>query len=224
MEQFEIYDFFKKPKDLKEEAKEGLRGNRGKSLSINLFLLFSKLCFAASVVLLVLLAINFSNPEFNLILFVILSSVTLLVSILTFGPLKVSLSKHIINMVENTNPRFSDIGYGFKVRYFRNVFYGVSLFFLYIFNLILLIFPFVLRYIDYQSSSFILAEDEEMSISSAFKESKNLTKGSRKRFIKLFFSFFTEYLISIVTGYIYQLWLTPKYMTSVYCFYKDIKK
>lgn len=218
------YNFFKKPADLKFMAKEGLRGNRGKSLAINLVFFLSKLCFYASLTFFIIILINLRNYDFNLILYAILAMSTLLITILTFGPLKISCCYHSINMVENTSPKFADIFFGFKNRYFRNVGYSFSLFFIYLLNLILLIVPFVNKYIHYQISGYILAEDINKSVGEALKLSTDFSKGHSKKFIKLFFSFFGEFLLCIPTAYIYSLWLRPKYSATVYCYYKDIKK
>lgn len=222
-EEFEYYNFFKTPNDLIDETKEGLRGNRGRSLAINLIFWLSKLCFFAGITLLIIAILNLNNYAFNLILFLILGFVFLLISILTYGPLKVSQCKHSINMVENTNPKFKDIGFGFKNKYFRNVFYGVSLVFVYLLNLILLIFPFVKKFINYQISGYILAENLEITAGEALKLSTKLSKGNFARYFKVFIKFIPEFLLCIPTILIYSLWLRPKYNATIYCYYKDIK-
>lgn len=223
-EEIEIYNFFKTPKELKEMAKEGLRGNRGKSLALNFIFLLSKLCFFSAITFLVLILLNFNNYNFNLILFIILLTSTLLISIFTYGPLKVSQCKHSLNMVENTKPTFKDIVYGFKNRYMRNVGYGISLIFVYFINIILLIVPFVNKFIHYQISGYILAENNEIKAGEALKMSTLYSKGNTKKYLKLFFSYILEFLLCLPTAYIYSLWLRPKYNATVYCYYRDLKK
>jgi len=220
----EIYNFFKTPKELKEIAKEGVKGNRGKSLAINLFFILSKLCFFSFITFLILILFNLNNYQFNLILFVILSVVTLLISMLTYGPLKVSQCKHSINMVENTNPKFKDIAFGFKNKYARNVGYGISLVFIYLFNIILLIFPFVKKYIHYQISGYILAEDLNIKSGEALKLATKYSKGHSKKYLSVFFSFIPRFLLCLPTAFIYSLWLRPKFNATIYCYYQDIKK
>jgi len=223
-EDMEIYDFFKTPKELNLLAKEGLRGNRGKSLGINLIFWLSKLCFFASIVFLILILINLNNYQFNLILFITLTLVTLLISLFSYGPLKISQCKHSMNMVENTNPKFKDIIFGFQNKYLRNVGYGISLIFIYFINLILLVVPFVNKYIHYQISGYILAENNDMKIGEALKLSTKLSKGHISKYLKLFFNFIPEFLLCVPTVFIYSLWLRPKFNAVVYCYYKDIKK
>lgn len=224
MEEILYYNFFKTPTKLKEEAKEGLKGHKGKSLAINLIFWLSKLCFFAGITLLIIGLVNLKNVNFNLILFLILSIVFLLISILTYGPLKVSQCHHSINLVENTNPKFSDIAYGFKNRYFRNVFYGVSIIFVYLFNFILLIVPFVTKYISYQISGYILAENLDKSISEALKESTKLSKGQKGKYAKLFASFIPDFILCLFSILVYSLFLRPKFNAAVYCYYRDIKE
>lgn len=218
------YNFFKTPKDLKMLAKEGMKGNTDSCLAINFLFFLSKLCFFASLIFLILILINFNNYQFNLILFSILLLATLLISIFTYGPLKISCCYHSINMVENSNPKFSDISFGFKNKYFRNVGYGFSLVFVYLFNLILLIFPFINKYIHYQISGYILAEDINLSVGDALRLSTKFSKGHSNKYIKLVFSFIPEFLLCLPTAYIYSLWLRPKFNATIYCYYKDLKK
>lgn len=222
-EEIEIYDFFKTHKQLREMANEALKGNRGKSLALNLILWLSKLCFFASIVFLIIILLNFRNFEFNLILYIILFALSLLISIFTYGPLKVSQCKHSINMVNNTNPLFKDISYGFSNKYLRNVGYGITLVFIYLINIILLIVPFIGKYINYQISGFILAENDEIKVGEALKLSTLYSKGYKNKFFKLFFSFVPEFLLCLVTAFIYSLWLRPKFNSALCCYYYDIK-
>ena len=223
-EGIEVYNFFKTPQKLKEEAKEGLKGNRGRSLAINFIFWLSKLCFFASIIFLTLILVNINNYQFNLLVFIVLAIVTLLISIFTYGPLKVSQCKHSANMVENNNPQFKDISFGFQNKYFRNVGYGISLVFIYIINLILLIVPFVKKYIHYQISGYILAENNDINVGEALKFSAKLSKGHSKKYIKLILSFIGEFLLCLPTIFIYSLWLRPKLNAAVFCYYKDIEK
>lgn len=223
-ENFELYNFFKTPKELKQQAKEGLKYNRGKSMFINLMFWFSKLCFFGFLTLLLVALFNLNNPLFNLSLFIILAIILMLISALTYGPLKISQCKHSINMVENTHPQASDIAYGFKKKYFRNVFYGISLVFLYLFNLIMLIFPFVSKYIHYQISGYILAENENFTVGEAFRESTKLSKGFNKKYLKVLLSFAGKFALCIISVYVFSLWIRPYFNATIYCYYKDIKK
>lgn len=223
-EEFEVYNFFKTPEELKAKAKEGLKGNYGKSLAINFLLFLSRLCFYASIVFLVITLLNINNYEFNLILFIILTAVFLFISILTYGPLKISQCKHSINVVENTNPKFKDISFGFANKYGRNVGYGITLFFTYLIYFIALIFPFFKKFISCQISGFILAENLEIKSGEAIRLAGKLSKGNTGKFLKLFFSFFVSFLLCIITALVFTLWVRPKYNATLYCYYKDIKE
>ena len=219
---FGEYNFFKTSKILKAEAKEGIKGNRGSSLVINLFFWLIKLCFYAGITLLIVGIVNLNNVNTNSVTLLIIAGVLLLLTLFLYGPLRLSVCKNAINMVENTRPGIKDLSYGFK-NYGRSLSYGVTLFFTYLLNLILLVVPFVFKYIDSQFVGFILAENDEMKVSEAFKLSKNLTKGYRKHYVSLVWNFSVDFILSIISCYIYSLWVRPKFNCAVYCLYRDLK-
>lgn len=219
--EFELYDFFKSPKTIKDEAKEALIGNKKSSLAINFIFTLSKLSFFTGLVLLILLIVNIAT--YNIILFSTLSLSFLLISLLTYGPLRVSVCKNALNMVNNTNPSFKDVAFGFKNKYGRNVGYGISLFFVYLINLILLIIPFLKKYCDYQVSGFILAEDLEVSSGDALKLSSKLSKGYTKNYLKIIVTLLPQFALCIPTLLIYSLWLKPLYNSMICVYYYDIK-
>ncbi|MBE5746423.1 MAG: DUF975 family protein [Clostridiales bacterium] len=217
---FEYYNFFKTPTELMLEAKEGLNGNWKKSVTVNFVYELSKVSFWLGIILM----INSLIFVFNLPLLLSFGILFVLISIFTYGPLKVSKCKHCINLVKNTNPQTSDLAFGFKNKYMRNVGYGISLFFIYLFTFILFIIPFINKFVHYQISGYILAEDLNLSVSEALKISTRLSKGNFSKYIKIFFRLFHHYLLSFVTGGIYYLWLAPRYSTIMYCYYKDLKE
>lgn len=217
-----VYDFYKSRKKLHEIAKEGLKENKGKSLSISLFLILSQLAFIGGVLLIVFSFLPSSKLSNSPVIWIIIGSILILVAMFTYGPLKISLCKISKNMVENSNPSFSDIKYGFKVHYGRNVFYGIRTFFVYLFGFILLVFPFILVFPRYQISGYILVENEDYTIKEATHLAKNYTKGNVGRYIALFFSFAKYWIFLVITAFIYDLWLRPKYYSVMYCYYKDI--
>ena len=96
------YNFFKTNKVLKEEAKEGIKGNKGSSLAINFIYFLVKLCFLAGITLLIVSLVNIRNDNFNFITGLIVAGSLLLVAFFFFGPLRLSVCKNAINMVENT--------------------------------------------------------------------------------------------------------------------------
>lgn len=216
------YNFFKTNKVLKEEAKEGIKGNKGSSLAINFIYFLVKLCFLAGITLLIVSLVNIRNDNFNFITGLIVAGSLLLVAFFFFGPLRLSVCKNAINMVENTKPSFKDIGYGFK-NYGRSLNFSLSLFFSYLLNLILLVVPFVFRYIDLQFAGFILAENDEIKVGDAFRLSKDYLKGYRKHYISLVWAYIVDFILSIISCYVYSLWVRPKFNCAVYCLYRDLK-
>lgn len=218
---YKLYDFFKTPDELSADAKEALKGNKKHSLAINFIFSLSKYSFFVGLVLLILLIINIRT--YDIVLFASLSIGFLLISLFTYGPLRVSVCKNAINMIKNTNPTFKDILFGFKNKYGRNVAYGISLFFTYLFNLILLIFPFVNKFISYQISGYILAEDLEISSGEAMRLSSKFSKGFTKNYLKIIVKLLPKMLLCIPTVYIYSLWLKPLYNTMMCSYYYDLK-
>lgn len=215
------YDFFKSKETLLEEAKEGLRGNKKSANLINFIFWISKLMYFAGLTFLILFLVKISNPN---TVFLILSISFLFIALFTYGPLKISVARNAINMVEDHEPSFKDLGYGFKHSYFRNVGYGLSLFFTYLFFFILLIFPFVLKYLDYSVSAFILAKDDKISVGQALKHSSLISKGRRKTLVNIILGFFPKYLLCIITLYIYSIKLRPLYNATIYAYHRDINE
>lgn len=219
----EKYNFFKTPDELIRQANEGLIGNQGSSMVVNFVFWLVKLCFFAGLTLLIITIFNLNTRGFNLILFASISAGFLFLSLLCYGPLRVSVCKNSLNMIYNTNPSAKDVWFGFKNRYFRNVWFGLCTFFAYIFTFILLIFPFVKKYISNQLVGYILAEDQEISAVKAMKLASKTSKGFKKTYVKIFFKMFPKMLLCLPTVYIYSLFLRPKFNATVCSYYFDIK-
>lgn len=214
------YDFFKPKPQLIAEAKEGLKGNSHSQL-INFIFWISKLMFIAGLTLFIVFLAKIKTSNITLL---ILSIIFLFISLFTYGPLKVSVAKNAMNMVEDTSPSKKDLGYGFKHKYFRNVWYGLVLFFRYIFFLALLVFPFFIKYLDYSVSAFVLAKDDKISVSQALKHSTLISKGRKKTLLQIIFGFWPKYLLCLISLYIYSIRLRPLFNATVYAYFKDINE
>lgn len=221
-ENFQEYDFFKTKKELLKEAKDGIKGNVKCSMTINFLFFLIKLFYFTGLVLLILSLVTINDTTFNSQIGLIISGVFLLITAFFYGPLKLSVCKNCINMVENTNPSINDLKYGFK-NYSRSLAYGFTLFFSYIFNLILLIIPFFNKYINSQFSGYFLAQDDNLKVGEAFKLSAKYIKGFKKKYISLVTMFIPKFLLCIISLYVYSLWVRPQFNTVVYCLYKDLK-
>ena len=221
MNEFEYYNFFKNSKDYILEAKEGIKGNKGLSLLINFLYFIIKIVFFYSFTLLIITLINISNPEFNFILNLIISLSLIFITILTYGPLRISVCRNAINMVENINIK-KELFYGFKI-FGKSVWFGICSFFAYLLNFILLIIPFFNKYINNQFTGYILAEKAEVKVGEAMKLSKKYITGFKRKYINLTCNFIKKFILVIITGYIYSLWVRPLFNSSVYSLYKDLK-
>jgi len=218
---FKEYNFFKTTKEIKLQAKEAIKGNKKNSLWLNFIFWLIKLCFFAGLTLLVFAFINFYSPIFLILLGLAIGF--LIIAMFFYGPLRISVCKNALNMINNTNPSFKDISFGFN-NYFKSMGFGIGLFFRYLFNLILLIIPFGFKYINSQFSPYILAENKDVKINEAFKLSKLYMRGYKISYVKLLFSFSLNFLLSIITIYVYSLFARPKFNTCVGCLYLDLKE
>lgn len=219
----EKYNFFKTPNQLIDSATEGLIGNKGSSLVVGLIYFLSKACFLAGLTTLIvgLAQLRGATNNYSLIFWGI---GLLILALFSFGPLKVSFCKNALNMINNTSPKAKDVWFGFKNKYFRNVWFGICLFVSYLFHILLIVFPFFIKYFSYQVAGFILAEDNGISAIGALKLSSKMTKGFRKTYFKIILKFIPQMLLCLITLYIYSLWLRPKFNTVVGCYYQDIKE
>lgn len=73
-------------------------------------------------------------------------------------------------------------------------------------------------------TSYILAENPEMTARDAIRKSKEMMQGNRTRLFCLGFSFIGWSIFSIMTLGIGNLWLMPYMYAAEAAFYRDLKK
>jgi len=69
---------------------------------------------------------------------------------------------------------------------------------------------------------YILAENEDMSVIEAMKESARIMKGNKFRLFILSLSFIGWFILGVITLGIGFLWITPYYTITATNFYKEI--
>lgn len=122
----------------------------------------------------------------------------------------------------NENPSFFQcIPFAFK-RFARITISGWYITLIVILKLFLLIIPGILAMLDYSVATFILLEDEDISIGNALKRSRRLMYGHRWQFFCLGWRFFGWALLCFLTFGIGFCWLIPYAAASYWKFYRSI--
>ena len=88
---------------------------------------------------------------------------------------------------------------------------------------LLFIVPGIIKFFGWSMSSYILAENPNMTAKEAMKESENLMNGHKWEYFKLNLSFFGWSLLSVLTLGILLFWLVPYMNTATGVFYTDLK-
>lgn len=88
---------------------------------------------------------------------------------------------------------------------------------------ILLVVPGIVKALSYSMSTFILAENPEMSQAECRKESMRMMQGHKWRLFCLEFSFIGWYLLCGLTFGILSFWVVPYVQVSVAAFYEELK-
>lgn len=87
---------------------------------------------------------------------------------------------------------------------------------------ILFIIPGIIASYSYAMTSFVLADNPEMSANEAIRESKRLMKGNKWKFFCLQLSFIGLMIIGALTLGIGLIWIIPYQQATYAAFYRDI--
>lgn len=125
------------------------------------------------------------------------------------------------NLIENTNPQFSDLFSKFNV--FWDAFLMRLLMAIYTFLWTLLfIIPGIIAAFSYAMTPYILEEHPEMSVNEAITASKEMMRGNKGRLFCLDISFIGWYILSLFTLGIGLLWLVPYQSAATAAFYYEV--
>ena len=114
-------------------------------------------------------------------------------------PIGIGESRYFLNARENPD-KFSDLFFGFKKNYLKNVWTGFT------YNLyttlwtLLFIIPGYVKMYQYRMIPYILAENPEISRKDAYKMSKAMTKGYKGELFVLDLSFIGWYLLVVLAA------------------------
>ena len=184
--------------ELKQNAKNQLKNNWGLAIGIII------VCTLISCI-----------PN---LLAIIIPIITLVIT----GPLTIGQCKFFINLANRSNPKFSDLWYGFN-NILKAI--GVTLLVGIIVSIgtILLIIPGIILSFMYSQVYYIMAENPEMSIIDCLKESSRIMKGHKMDLFVLELSFLGWVILMGITFGIAGLYVLPYYSATLTNFYLEIK-
>lgn len=127
-----------------------------------------------------------------------------------------------LNLIRTNQSNYNDLFKGFKNLWKAIGAYLLTLLLILLWSLLLII-PGIIAAIRYSQTLYIIADNPNIKVIDAIKESKRMMNGSKMRYFKLSISFIGWLLLSILTLGIGLLWLLPYINTSLTIFYEDLK-
>lgn len=198
--------------ELKQNAKNQLKNNWGLAIGIII------VCTLISCIPNLLVEIN----DESLAIAIITPIITLFIT----GPLTIGQCRFFINLSNRSNPKFSDLWYGFNnilkaigVTLVITLLVGVIVFI----GVILLIITGIILSFMYSQVYYIMAENPEMSIIDCLKESSRIMKGHKMDLFVLELSFLGWVILMGITFGIAGLYVLPYYSATLTNFYLEIK-
>lgn len=194
--------------ELKQNAKDQLKNNWGLAIGIII------VCTLISSIPNLLVEIDSESFAISIIIPIITLVIT--------GPLTIGQCKFFINLANRSNPKFSDLWYGFN-NMLRAI--GVTLLVgvIVFIGTILFIIPGIILAFMYSQVYYIMAENPEMSIMNCLKESARIMKGHKMDLFILELSFIGWGILMVITLGIAGLYVLPYYNATLTNFYLDIK-
>ena len=194
--------------ELKQNAKNQLKNNWGLAIGIII------VCTLISCIPNLLVEIN----DESFAIAIIIPIITLVIT----GPLTIGQCKFFINLANRSNPKFSDLWYGFN-NILKAI--GVTLLVGIIVSIgtILLIIPGIILSFMYSQAYYIMAENPEMSIIDCLKEISRIMKGHKMDLFVLELSFLGWVILMGITFGIAGLYVLPYYSATLTNFYLEIK-
>lgn len=148
--------------------------------------------------------------------------VSLLVILIT-GPMTLGLYIFTLAFLNEESLEFKKIFSGFKF-YFKALFASVIYLVVVLIGFVLFIIPGIVFAMMFSQVYFIIADNPEVGVIEAFKQSKAMMHGYKWQFFKLSLRYAFYFLLGIFTLFIWWLWLIPQNYISFGLFYKNISK
>lgn len=144
-------------------------------------------------------------------------------TILITGPMTLGLYIFTLAFLNEESLEFQKIFSGFKF-YFKALFASVIYLVVILVGFILFIIPGIVFAMMFSQVYFIIADNTEVGVLEAFKQSKVIMYGHKWQFFKLSLRYAFYFLLGIFTFFIWWLWLIPQNYISFGLFYKNISK
>lgn len=222
--------------DFKLRAREALRGKW--KLAVCVGLVASLLGASTATSFEFTSNLDFSDPGINLdaggaefvkILAIILLVATpfmlamICVSFSLGCIIDIGYSRFNLRLIDNEESSFNDL-FAYFSKWKTAVVAGL-LKFVYIFLWSLLfIIPGVIASLNYALTSYIIAENDDLSAGEALEESKELMYGNRWKLFCLHFSFIGWDILNLFTFGLGSLWLVPYKSATIADFYREISE
>ena len=143
--------------------------------------------------------------------------------ILITGPMTLGLYIFTLAFLNEEPLEFKKIFSGFKF-YFKALFASVIYLVVLLIGFVLFIIPGIVFAMMFSQVYFIIADNPEVGVIEAFKQSKAMMYGHKWQFFKLSLRYSFYFLLGIFTLFIWWLWLIPQNYISFGLFYKNISK
>ncbi len=163
-------------------------------------------------------------PTAFISVFAILISSIIMLAILSLflgGVIKLGYCRFNQNLINNTDPKFSDIFSRFDI-FWKAC--GMNLL-IQLYTLLwslLFVIPGIIASLSYAMAPYIMANDPYMNIQEALQQSKDMMYGNKWRLFCLNISFIGWMILSAFTLGIGLLWLNPYMSAAQAAFYNDV--
>lgn len=194
--------------DIRKNARENLKGNWGAAIGTQFVLSLCVIPFS------IVLGILSSQEPFPIAPYFIIYLITLLIS----SAIKFGIANFYLNFKRSKRPIFEEAFKGFKniFKVFGALFIVSLITFLWT---LLLIIPGIIASFNYSQVFYILADNEDITIFEAMKESKRIMNGKKWQLFILGLSFIGWYILACLTCGIGFFWLIQYYYMSLTEFY-----
>ncbi len=139
------------------------------------------------------------------------------------GPLTLGMTMASLKVARGGKTDVVELFGGFKNFVSSLLLYIVNGILVFLWTLLLIVPGIIMGY-AYSMSYFILADNPEISITDARKQSIEMMRGHKWRLFCLQFSFIGWWLLIIVTFGIASFWVGPYLQTATAAFYEDLKQ
>ena len=205
------YSFYISNKEIRQTAKDCLRGSWKASAGANLLM-----CIICLIP--VLLAVFLS-------IFVVwwISIPLGLFCLYVFAIMRYGYACFCLKLARQEVPTKRDLFVGFSKRIKDILSLTTKKIFLSLFWLVVFVFPFFVKSIGYSMSTLLLIDRHDITSANALTESKHLMEQNYMRYFKLLLSNFWWYFLVLVTAGFAYIWVNGILQTKKALFYENLK-